>query len=92
VRGREEVASQVTLDPKLQAIVDKAKADMKKVADKALADVAALPTPSPKPTDHGKPTAAPAKDEDKKIEPRGQSGDRRPAFPIPSFSPRPGRP
>ena len=88
------MAARVTLDAKLQAIVDKAKADMKAVADKALADLAALPTPSPKPTEHGKPagTAAPRKEDEHKDEQHGQSGDHKPSFAVPSFSPRTGRP
>jgi hypothetical protein len=48
-RGRVEVASRTTLTPALDAIVTKAKADMKQVVDKAEADVAALP-----PAEHGK--------------------------------------
>ena len=88
VRGREEVAARVTLDAKLQAIVDKAKADMKAVVDAALA---ALPTASPHATaEHGKPSASP--EHGKNEEQHGQSGDHKPVFPLLSFSPRPGRP
>ena len=92
VHGREEVASRVTLDAALQAIVDKAKADMKAIVDTALADIAALPTPSPKPTDHGKPAGTAAPHGPEKSDEHGKSDDHKSSPPRPSFSPPRGRP
>jgi hypothetical protein len=87
------VALRVTLDAKLADIVKKATDRMKAVTDKALADVAALPTPSPRPSEHGKATEQPRKTDEHKDEQRGASGDHRPSFlPLPTFSPRTGRP
>ena len=65
-QGRAAVAARVTLNATLQAIVDKAKADMKQVVDKAETDVAALPAAERgKPEDKGKPESQPGKAEDK---------------------------
>jgi len=77
------VAARVTLNATLQAIVDKAKADMKKVVDDAATAVGALePAQHGKSGEHGKPEdsgAQPATTE------RGKSGEHKP-------SSAPGRP
>jgi hypothetical protein len=76
-RGRVAVADRVTLDAKLQGIVDKAKADMKQVVDKAEADIAALPAAERgRPGDKGKPSAVPGTAADKKPADAGKPSDR----------------
>jgi hypothetical protein len=65
-RGRVEVASRVTLNAKLQGIVDTAKVDMKKIVDTAETDLKALPAVEHgKSGDKGKPEDERGKPEDK---------------------------
>lgn len=75
--GRVAVANRVTLSATLQAVVDKAKMDMRAIVDKAEDDLEALPTPEHrKPADKGKPESQPGKAEDKKPADAGKPSDR----------------
>ncbi|MBI4347419.1 MAG: hypothetical protein HY553_11220 [Elusimicrobia bacterium] len=76
-RGRVAVAARVTLSATLQAMVDKAKTDMKTIVDKAETDLAALPPAERgKPAEKGKPESQPGRADDKQNAEHGKPSER----------------